>query len=103
MKNIRLSEYELLSITEIFKQYFLENDNLWLFGSRANLNAKGGDIDLYVESDYKDAKKIVEAKINFLADLQIKIGEQKIDLIVKVNNLELPIHKIAKQEGVKLV
>ena len=101
--NVRLSDYEIQAIKEIFKLHFLNNDKLWLFGSRTNMNAKGGDIDLYAESNYQSAKEIVEAKISFSTDLQMKIGIQKIDLVVKYNNYELPIYNIAKKEGVRLI
>lgn len=100
---VRLDSNEITHIKEIFKQYFSKNDKLWLFGSRANITAKGGDIDLYVESDYTDAKKILDAKLGFLTDLQIAIGEQKIDLVIKFNDFDLPIYRVAKKEGVRLV
>lgn len=100
---VRLETNEITHIKEIFKQYFLKSDKLWLFGSRVNINARGGDVDLYVESDYTDANKVLDAKLRFLSDLQIAIGEQKIDLVIKFNDFDLPIYHVAKKKGVRLV
>ncbi len=100
---MRLNDHEINAIKKIFKQYFLKNDKLWVFGSRVNDNAKGGDIDLYVESNYHTAKEVMEAKIAYLTDLQMRIGEQKIDLVIKFDDYELPIHAVARKEGERLV
>ncbi len=100
---IRLSDQEILDIKNIFKQYFLTEDKLWIFGSRVRANAKGGDIDLYAETGYKDAKTILDKKYKFLVDLQLKIGEQKIDMAIKYDDTDLLIHRIAKEEGVRVI
>ena len=46
LKDIRLKSSQVSAICSAFKSCFLENDRLWVFGSRADLNKKGGDIDL---------------------------------------------------------
>jgi hypothetical protein len=101
--NIRLSEFELRAIQESFRSCFNSNDRLWLFGSRVDPNRKGGDIDLYVETDCQKAEEVVDAKINFLSSLKTKIGDQKIDLVLKFKETDLLIYKIAREEGVRLV
>ena len=53
MHNVRLTEKEQKIITNTFKRYFHTNDHLWLFGSRADVNKRGGDIDFYVETHDK--------------------------------------------------
>ena len=103
MTIIRLNNFEIESIKQSFQAYFLPDDQLWIFGSRVNPHATGGDIDLYVNTHYTDAQKIVEAKILFLTALQLKIGEQKIDLVVQFNNHELPIYTIAQTQGIQLL
>lgn len=100
---MRLSEDYIRDIKETFKQYFLPGDHLWLFGSRVDLEKRGGDIDLYIETNYKDIKKVHEAENKFWIDLQDKLGEQKIDIVVKYNDTELLIYEIARKEGVLLV
>jgi hypothetical protein len=100
---IRLSKTEIQSICQFFRMFFLQHDKLWLFGSRAKSQAKGGDIDLYIETEYTNADQVLDAKLNFLKALKAKIGEQKIDVLIKFNNFSLPIYKIAKDEGVQLI
>lgn len=51
---------------------------LYLFGSRINNNAKGGDIDILLLSEQKiEIKKIRNFRISFYK----KFGWQKIDLV----------------------
>lgn len=78
---MRLTDYEIISIKEISEQVFGKNRVIQLFGSRVYDNKRGGDIDLFIECDkkYNELKNIR----NFSVMLQDKIGEQKIDIIVK--------------------
>ena len=100
-KNIRLSDYEINAIIDLAKKIFGDNIRLWIFGSRADLKAKGGDIDIYIEvENYKD---IFNKKLDFLVELDEKIGEQKVDLIIKPLNSNDLISKEAKQTGVRLI
>jgi predicted nucleotidyltransferase len=71
--------------------------NVYLFGSRANDNAKGGDIDLLVISQ----KIRLMEKLALLAKLHQKLGEQKIDLIV-FPDLSKAFARIAQQSGILL-
>ena len=105
MKNVRLSDHDVDALIALFKRYFLSNDRLWLFGSRANLSRKGGDIDLYVETYTETIDDAVKRKANFIWDLEQKIGEQKIDVVLNMINFphHLPIHDVAKSEGVRMV
>lgn len=74
-----------------------------LFGSRVENSARGGDIDIYIEPDLRSADAIVEAKINALVELQLALGEQKIDLVInRQSGLDLPIYKIAQETGIPL-
>ena len=77
---MRLSEKEI----QIIKENVLRFDpeaSIYLFGSRTNDKAKGGDIDILVISD----------KIGFIEKTKIRVGifdqmeEQKLDLVVKKN------------------
>lgn len=102
---MRLNDTELSIIKKLFKHHFSSQDELWLFGSRADNTKKGGDIDLYIETYCDDLEKLIESKKNFWCDLQKNLGEQKIDIVVKrVNtNTNLLIYKIAREEGIKLI
>jgi len=82
----------------------MEFDHIWIFGSRVNPKVRGGDIDLYIETNYQDPKKIFEAKLDFVVALKTQLGEQKIDLIIKMDDdFDLPIYHVAKSEGIQLL
>lgn len=105
MQKIRISEEQLSLIKDSFKRSFLKDDKLWIFGSRADLLKKGGDIDIYIETNSKSLNEAVKMKQKFYIDLQIKLGEQKIDIVLNVLNspTDLKIYDIAKNEGVNIV
>ena len=75
---MRLSEKEISAIKNNILN-FDQDAKIYLFGSRVNDNAKGGDIDVLVISE----------KIGFNEKLKIRTGifkeieEQKLDLVVK--------------------
>ena len=102
---IRLELSEVESIISLFKTFFTKEDHLWIFGSRVDLDKKGGDIDLYIETHISDAQEVTEAKIAFLRELYHAIGDQKIDVVVNriTQPFPLPIYGIAKEEGILLV
>ena len=50
-QQVRLSTNVIAAISRIFLEHFLPNDKLWLFGSRVVISKKGGDIDLYIETN----------------------------------------------------
>jgi len=67
---------------------------VYLFGSRVDDSAKGGDIDLLVLS-----KKInLMAKLDILARLHQQLGDQKIDLVI-YPDLSRPFARIAVKNG----
>jgi predicted nucleotidyltransferase len=103
-KIMRLTSHQSQSIKETFDRYFHEQDKIWLFGSRVDDSKKGGDIDLYIETNYDDPAIALKQKIIFLRELKKKIGDQKIDVII--NNLKshhnLPIYDEARKTGIEL-
>ena len=101
---MRLSVIQIQTICELAKQYFGNTAQVWLFGSRVNDDAKGGDIDLYIESPIRIPADLILAKLQFLRGLHKKLGEQKIDVVLRRadNDVDLPIYHIAKQTGVLL-
>jgi hypothetical protein len=105
MDNIRLKPEEVLAIRQLFLHSFPKGDHIWIFGSRTNPSARGGDIDLYVETQLKDTKEIFEKKVEFIIGLEKEIGEQKIDIVINMlsSTSTLAIHTIARETGIKLV
>lgn len=94
---MRLTVFEIQSIIETFHEVF-QSGKVYLFGSRLDNNQKGGDIDLYL--DVENNNNLNSKKINFLTQLEQKIGEQKIDVVFKKDSSR-PIEKEA-QKGVEL-
>ncbi|MEO6455274.1 MAG: nucleotidyltransferase domain-containing protein [Ginsengibacter sp.] len=78
---MRISKKEISVIKKNILN-FDQNAKIYLFGSRVNDEAKGGDIDILIISD----------KIGFNEKLKIRtrifneIEEQKLDLVVKKDN-----------------
>lgn len=103
MKGLRLNDSQIKAIRSAFQESFLPEDHLWLFGSRADLTKRGGDIDLYVETNIKNASSVVKTRAKFLTKLYLAIGEQKIDVVIKFDETNLLIYKIAKTEGIQLL
>ncbi len=46
---MRLSDADIAVIRALVRTRFGQDSRIWLFGSRLDDNARGGDIDLYVE------------------------------------------------------
>lgn len=71
---------------------------VWLFGSRVDDAARGGDIDLYVELPQPASALAVARTRGDLAD----VLEQNVDLVVNDGRGERPIYAIARATGVRL-
>ncbi len=90
------------TITDIAAQLFGKNATVWLFGSRLDDSAKGGDFDLLIKLESPTIDKaLLAAKYNAL--LQMKLGLQKFDILVIDPETPLkPIHQEALSNGIKL-
>lgn len=97
---MRIKKEEADFIRQKVKQFFDDKTSVYLFGSRADNNKKGGDIDLYIETKIKEG--LYERKIKLLAALEKVLGIRKIDVVINNHTTTLPIHKIARTEGVLL-
>lgn len=101
---MRLTPAAARIIHDAARTHFGDDAEVWLFGSRVDDTRRGGDIDLYVETDLADPAEIAQRKTKFLAALYLRIGEQKIDLLVKPRSKEemQPIYGIAREQGIQL-
>jgi uncharacterized protein len=97
---MRLTPYQQTIIKKLTAEIFGSDVRLMLFGSRVDDTKKGGDIDLYIET--QDSKTILDKKIKLLTVLNLALGEQKIDLVVNNFTKEKAIYEIAKQTGIEL-
>ena len=77
---MRLTEYQLKIIRRAVVNNFGETSKVYLFGSRVDDTKKGGDIDLFIEADFSQ-EELFNRKINFLTELQLNMGERKIDVV----------------------
>ena len=98
---IRLSEYEIKTIKELAKEIYGNDTRVWIFGSRADPDKTGGDIDIYIETE--NLENLVDRQIKYLSRLKLKIGDQKVDLIVKPHNCQEEICLEAKTTGVRIL
>ncbi len=97
-ERVRLNREYIDTIKFLAKKYF-DSTEVRIFGSRADLSRKGGDIDIYIKTS--KTKDILKLKLMFLRDFYKKFGEQKVDLIVEYDGAENNIiYTEAKKNGV---
>jgi predicted nucleotidyltransferase len=95
---MRLSPAQIDTIRQTASQNFGTDALVWLFGSRVDDNARGGDVDLYVEATQRDT---------LLSALRCKIAledtlDLPVDLLVKEPGQDKPIYRLAKAQGIQL-
>ncbi len=100
---MRLTLQEQSAIHTAVKQFFGDSAEVWLFGSRVDDNKKGGDIDLYIETDL-DQTETFKREIKIRGALMRPLEERKVDIVVKSRKSAkaLPIHQVAKDTGIRL-
>lgn len=96
---MRLSELEKSTIREETLRLDPKAE-IWLIGSRANDELKGGDIDLLIVSDLLGLSQ----KLDLLVALKLRIGDQKIDITVVSRELKAvdPFARSALPAAVRL-
>jgi predicted nucleotidyltransferase len=95
---MRLSSKQLSIIESTIRNRDPEA-SIYLFGSRVNDDAKGGDIDLLVISNLIEFRDEIAIRREILDE----IGWQKLDLIVHPDkNSQTPIVRIAIESGIPL-
>jgi predicted nucleotidyltransferase len=101
MRGIRLSEEEIEKIKDIVKEVFGDDIEIYIFGSRARLDKKGGDIDILIKTNKEVS---TNEKLTFLARLELKGIERKVDLLVISPKTKFKdIHREALDTGVKIL
>ncbi|MCG5524773.1 nucleotidyltransferase domain-containing protein [Ectothiorhodospira haloalkaliphila] len=99
---MRLTPQQKTTIRRIVADQAGEAARVRLFGSRLDDTARGGDVDLLVELD-----EPVEQPARLSATLSARISRQmqgrRVDVVLSAPNLRhLPIHDVARREGVIL-
>jgi hypothetical protein len=100
---MRLTQTEINIITEEGKRIFGSDAHIFLFGSRTIDSKRGGDIDLLIcLSKSMNASIVVRKKVDFLVALDLKLGEQKIDILVGSETDNRLIIQTALKTGIAL-
>ena len=100
---MRISKQEIASIKELAVNIFGKETKVLLFGSRIVDHKRGGDIDLFVTNNKKENLTLA-AKINFLVELKLLIGEQKIDVVLDTESTrsKKQFYNSIKQQAIEL-
>ena len=103
---MRLTATQRQRLRAIVGDVFGPDARPMLFGSRIDDIKQGGDFDVFVETQLADARELVRKKLECLARLHAtrEFEGEKIDLVIasKVEGAALPIHQIARREGIPL-
>ena len=99
---MRLSSQMQMIIRDTVHEIFGHDATVIVFGSRIDDNAKGGDIDLLVQSTSPIQRREQKA-LQLVAKLQIRLGDQPIDvLVLDPETPRQPVHEEALSVGVRL-
>ena len=99
---MRLSHEQVRVIREVVEGQIGQGVRVYLFGSRVDDAARGGDIDLYIECDEALTNRAATSA-RIAGALQRRLGEQRIDVvIVDPDTPNQPVHRSAREHGVAL-
>ncbi len=96
---MRLTEVEAGLIRETVAECFGDGSRVRLFGSRTDDQARGGDIDLYVQPAASD--RLYARRIRCLARLTERLP-CPVDVVLAQPGESRPIDRIATTTGVEL-
>jgi predicted nucleotidyltransferase len=93
---MRLTEFEFIALRTIIGELDPAG-RIYLYGSRANDNRRGGDIDVYLQ-----ASRAIDLKTRLLTQYRLQQAcNTHVDLLVKNPQQPLQaIHQIAVEQGV---
>ena len=100
---MRLSTNSIFVIKTAIHETFPGRPDVLLFGSRVDDKKRGGDIDLLIVDDLPQSQ-LEFAKIKALTKIHMKLGEQKIDMVVTPNPKadKRPVVRQAMEQGIIL-
>ena len=102
INGMRLSPEHAATISRVVQRHLGASARVYLFGSRIDDEARGGDIDLLVVSDEPVADP-QRATLTLTARLQRRLGDQPIDvLLIDPETTMQPVHQEALRTGVPL-
>lgn len=83
---MRLTEEQHQAVREEVDRVFGIGTRVRLFGSRVDNHARGGDIDLHIETAGTPAE-LLDAELQLRARLMRRLGERRIDVVVQSSDL----------------
>lgn len=98
---MRLTSNQVNQIQKIAQEIYGNEVRVFLFGSRTIDDAKGGDIDLMIETPNEEKMNLTN-KIDYLTKLKLAIGDQKIDVIYHKQDTKTAIVAEALHTGIEL-
>lgn len=102
---MRLTREQISAIKQAVETVFGPAAEVRLFGSRADDNRRGGDIDLYIEvpATADITSHLPDLKARLLRHLWQALGPQRIDLLIRTRRQPLTnIHRDAIEHGIVL-
>jgi predicted nucleotidyltransferase len=99
---MRLTPDQVATIKRLSAEQFGQSACARLFGSRLRDDARGGDVDLMVEAVSAIDRPAWQGAL-LAARVSRAMYGRKVDVVLSAPNLrELPIHAVARREGVVL-
>ena len=101
---MRLTTVQIETFKHLAAEIFGVSARVYLFGSRTDDRRAGGDIDLYVVGFDGTIEQQLDAKLRFLVEAKLTIGDQRIDLVFAParGQKAAPIHQLAERTGIPL-
>jgi predicted nucleotidyltransferase len=97
---MRLSPEEITAIRRLVQDRFGVDAGIWLFGSRLDDTARGGDVDLYVEPERLPDENLLLARQALRRDLERRL-RLPVDLVVNAGHTTAFMRQ-AREEGCPL-
>jgi predicted nucleotidyltransferase len=99
---MRLTPFQVDTVKSTVGRIVGHSARVWLFGSRTDDQARGGDIDLFVQTEERLPNRVASA-CRVVAELQQQLGDQRIDVVLAdAATPPQPIHQIARETGIML-
>lgn len=99
---MRLQPQQIAIIKQLTLDVFGAKAVVRLFGSRLDDDARGGDVDLHIDcSERVESPALAISRLG--AACSRAMFGRKVDVVISAPGLiELPIHRVAKEEGIVL-
>ena len=98
---MRLNEKQVQAIKTALTVSYGSDTEVWLFGSRTDDALRGGDIDLLVRNA-PEGEDGFKRKIKFQVEMEKRLGERRIDVVVEKSGDERLIVRNACEYGIRL-